>query len=849
MSDAASQSQMTTDTFGYSEAFQSHVTTDSYGYTDAVIDQNVIWSDDPERAYFNLMMPGQEEGQDDRSFVGGYPKGGHNDLDTNSSTPKNETTMDLSGMYDDTENEDDTIAKIEADPDDAGWFHDKRKREGPPLSPLKVPYSQDRNQDPNPSPGMEYNFKSPISALSPQDAAGDGKAGVPNPALVPTSPGNRPVISANQAMPTRAVYGADGKIIPGYIFVTPGHPASVQTKQSSNGARVSHYDDKADASKKDASFTVGSEFDEEEKRRMRRFCWCKVGLLFLLVSLAVGIAMLSIVFKEKLDRDRESEKALASPTFAPNFLTMSPTVARAPSPTAAPNVPSGTSPIIDQVKDLLIAEFPDSAAALEDTTSPQYLALEWIVQGLQPFRRTRRQRQLQTITADPRLVQRWTLAVFFFSTGGQTTESSDPSTWTLSEGWLTFPNECQWSFITCDESGMVKDLAVEDNMLIGTLPPEIALLGGALTRLALPVNQLMGTLPTSIGLLKGLTRLNFDGNLFSGSIPSEIATLKSLEYLVLSENSFSGELPTEFSALTKVQTLDLSLTDLEGTIPSEFGLMSSLEILGLGSTFINGTVPTELGDLAELVQITLEHTSLTGSMPPGVCDRAPEATVIKADCDEIDCPCCTVCCFNGDTCFDVTGTPTGSPVLVTTASPTMKPTLNATDSISPPPPILDTSSPTAAPPTFDTSSPTAAPPIFATSFPTASPPLDTGTPTVVAPTTSSPTFCQAVVFTDKECYENGEDIVVSFQNCNAQSDDWIGVYADGQADWSVVGDPIAWFWTSGDQFVQLPLWSGSVTFTDARGTGSFRVVMVRDNPSPPFRAYGWSSDFSLSKRC
>ena len=75
------------------------------------------------------------------------------------------------------------------------------------------------------------------------------------------------------------------------------------------------------------------------------------------------------------------------------------------------------------------------------------------------------------------------------------------------------------------------------------------------------------------------------------------------------------------------------------------------------------------------------------------------------------------------------------------------------------------------------------------------------------------------------------------------------MYADGQADWSVVGDPIAWFWTSGDQFVQLPLWSGSVTFTDARGTGSFRVVMVRDNPSPPFRAYGWSSDFSLSKRC
>ena len=832
MSDAHSQSQMTTDSFGYSEAYRSHVTTDSYGYTDAVIDQNVIWSDDPEKAYFNLMMTGQEEGQDDRSFVGGYPKEKtrNKDLD-GESMPTN--AMDSSGMlYDDTDNEDDTIAKIETNPEDAGWFQDKRMREAPPPKPLQIPYSQDATQDVNPSPGIEYNFKSPISALSPRDYAGDGKGNkghaVPNPALVPTSQNV-----------TMEVYGADGKIIPGYIFVTPGHPASVQTKQS-----VSHYSNKADVSKKDASFTVGSDLDQEEKRRMRRFCWCKVGLLFLLASLAVGIAMLSIIFIEKLDTDRESDKALPSPTFAPNFLTTSPTVARAPSPTSAPSVSSGTSPIIDQVKDLLIAEFPDSATAMEDTSSPQYMALEWIVQQLQPFRRTRRQRQLQAITADPRLVQRWTLAVIFFSTGGRIGEGTSPSTWRSSDGWLSFPNECQWSFITCDESGKVKELVIEDNMLIGPVPPEIALLGGALTRLVLPNNQLNGTLPSSIGLLTGLARLNFVGNLLSGFIPSELASLTSLEYVVMSENSFSGELPTEISSLTKVHTLDLSLTNIGGTIPSELGLMSSLEFLALGSTSFNGTIPTELGNLAKLVQLKVEQTSFTGSMPPGVCALAPDLIVIKADCDEIDCPCCTVCCFDGDTCFDVTGTPIGSPSVSTTAFPTMTPTLNETDFISPPPPIFDTSTPTAAPPIFDTSVPTPPPTIFDTSSPTSAP--------VVPPTilqTTLPTFCQADIFTDKECYENGEDIIVSFENCDAQSDDWIGVYAVGQADWDVLDEPIAWVWASGDQFTQVPVWSGSVTFTEARGIGSFRLILARDSPNPPFRAYGLSPEFRLSTSC
>jgi hypothetical protein len=761
------------------------------------------------------------------------------------STPATENeVVDSSGLsYYDTENEDDTIARIEANPEDSGWFFSKRKRGAPPAS-LNIPHSKAHHQDPSPSPGMEYNFKSPISALSPRDAAGEGKANVggcavPNPDLVPLSPGNRPVAAnANQVMADLEGYGEDGKIIPGYIFVTQGHSSAIQTKQTSLGSKKTAAGSRTTAttlehSKKAASLTGDNEEEGEEKRRQRRFCLCKVGLLFLLAALVVGIAMICIVLKSRLGQDGTTKNTLPNgsmPTFPPVFFTASPsgTPSGTPSVSLTSKVPTGSpsaTPIVDQVKDFLISQYPDSASALEDTSSPQYMALEWIVQDLQPIRRTRRQRQLQEATTitDPRLVQRWTLAVIFFATGGRTIESSR---WIASEGWLKFANECLWDFVVCNDLGKVQALSIENNKLVGSIPAEIALLGEPLTKLSLFGNQLEGTLPSSIGLLTALSRLNLNGNKLSGSIPSEISSMTSLRYCALSRNSFSGQLPNAVASLTNLSTLDLTMTNLSGTIPSEIAQMSALEFLSFESTGINGTIPTELGDLSMLDQFTVAHTSLTGSIPPGICARASEAQEIKADCDEIDCPCCNVCCFDGSDCIRVTPSPT--PMIV---SPTLKPTAS---------PISSTPRPTRA----ATGAPSTAPVVSPVA------PSSTPSPAVLnVPHTSLPTFCEAQLSTDKKCYEDGEDITVSFVNCDAQSDDWIGVYAAGQDDWTALSEPIAWLWAAGDQFIQVPVSTGSVTFADARGTGLFQVVIVRNRPNPPFRSYGLSDEFRLSTNC
>ena len=94
----------------------------------------------------------------------------------------------------------------------------------------------------------------------------------------------------------------------------------------------------------------------------------------------------------------------------------------------------------------------------------------------------------------------------------------------------------------------------------------------------------------------------------------------------------------------------------------------------------------------------------------------------------------------------------------------------------------------------------------------------------------------------------GENIVVSFNNCNPEPDDWIGVYA-ADADPNDLGDPLVWLWACGNQDCEESVLQGNATFFEARGSGAFKVFMVRRNSGGIYKAYGIGDQFWLATTC
>jgi hypothetical protein len=115
---------------------------------------------------------------------------------------------------------------------------------------------------------------------------------------------------------------------------------------------------------------------------------------------------------------------------------------------------------------------------------------------------------------------------------------------------------------------------------------------------------------------------------------------------------------------------------------------------------------------------------------------------------------------------------------------------------------------------------------------------------------SATTSCRATIKTDRTCYEEGDDIIITFQNCDSSDFDWIGIYP-ASTDISSLREPVAWLWACGDQFCSTSVDSGSATFYNAHGTGTFRVFLLRNGESSqgPFLAYGLGNSFDMADSC
>jgi hypothetical protein len=80
---------------------------------------------------------------------------------------------------------------------------------------------------------------------------------------------------------------------------------------------------------------------------------------------------------------------------------------------------------------------------------------------------------------------------------------------------------------------------------------------------------------------------------------------------------------------------------MRGQIPHDLGLLTDLTDLNLDDNLLFGTIPSSLGALTALTSLYLNDNQLVGTMP--FCDSDQYFEYLAADCDEVDCDCCTEC--------------------------------------------------------------------------------------------------------------------------------------------------------------------------------------------------------------
>ena len=214
--------------------------------------------------------------------------------------------------------------------------------------------------------------------------------------------------------------------------------------------------------------------------------------------------------------------------------------------------------------------------------------------------------------------------------------ATDGPNWTKSDNWGTNAPLGDWYGVTTDASERVVGLDLEDNNLVGPIPPEL----GDLSKLETLIlaDSLTGQIPPELGDLASLETLVIVGIGLTGPIPSELGRLANLQALALAGPGLTGSIPPELGGLTSLNHLTIVGTGLTGSIPSELGNLASLTELVLNGNALSGPLPRGLGNLASLEALDVSHNDLVGNIPSEFGDLAKLEALFLHDNAELSGP-------------------------------------------------------------------------------------------------------------------------------------------------------------------------------------------------------------------
>jgi hypothetical protein len=266
-------------------------------------------------------------------------------------------------------------------------------------------------------------------------------------------------------------------------------------------------------------------------------CVC---ILLIILAMGIGAAIGVVVGRNTVDSGDSNNQPIDPPTpveptppsesppSTPPSESNPPQVVATPQPTPGQTTPAPTSQPSSMPSSLptetpemlfafLVANSFDGGASLRDEESPQFRAYEWLLSHT----------DIDSMP-DYKKLQRYALATFFYSTGGEDSWSGPAKV-----NWVnTEVDECEWAVTSgrqCDDGFNITNLAIDNAGAQGTLPAELGHLT-MLDRFSVRSDgpgtpQLSGPFPSSIGNLVEMQTVRLNGNGITGQLPSELGRL------------------------------------------------------------------------------------------------------------------------------------------------------------------------------------------------------------------------------------------------------------------------------------------------------------------------------------
>ena len=160
-------------------------------------------------------------------------------------------------------------------------------------------------------------------------------------------------------------------------------------------------------------------------------------------------------------------------------------------------------------------------------------------------------------------IDRNALIAFYHAMGGDN--------WVNNTNWCSDKPLNEWFGVVTTEFGTVKELNLDSNNLVGTIPPEIGDLA-YLKRLSLCLASISGGLPEEFGKLDRLDAAHFNLSNMAGPLPLCIVDCENLRTIDFVGNKFTGSIPKEYAVLMdrmKDTYISFSNNNLSGVIPEE----------------------------------------------------------------------------------------------------------------------------------------------------------------------------------------------------------------------------------------------------------------------------------------